>query len=91
MEIEFGGICCTGGQSYSDRQRARDVLSPKTHRLAFDFLGDSSGRQAQTGQFALWPDSRSSARWYSLANTARLPLGATNHVRRFLPFVLGQW
>ncbi len=91
MESRLGVIYCTSGQSYSDRQRAYESPAANVHRNSFDCAGDSGDRRARTGKLEAWPDSRNLSRWHSLAGTARLPLGTTNHVRRFSPFVVGQW
>jgi hypothetical protein len=91
MEQVLGAVCCTDGRNYSVHECQPEALLPDGHAHLFDFGGDSSDRHARSGNFEAWPDSRKPCHWHSLARTARLPLGTTNHVRRFSPFVEGQW
>ena len=91
MEPRLRAVCCTDGQSYSDRQCADGFTAPGVQGLAFDFVSDCEDHHPRCGRAAAWPDSRGSIRWHSLACTARLPLGTTNHVRRFSPLAEGLW
>lgn len=91
METRLAAVCCTGGQNYSVHLCEPELLLPDGHAHLFEFGSDSGDRRARTGKLEAWPDSRNLSRWHSLAGTARLPLGTTNHVRRFSPFVVGQW
>ena len=55
----------------------------------FNYPGGLDDLGPLLGQAGSWRDSRNSVRWHSLAGPARLPLGTTNHVRRFSPLAEG--
>lgn len=91
MEPTLNAVYFTAGRDYSDHQSAPNSLPPSASGHAFDYPGGLDDLGPLLGQAGSWLDSRKLFRRHSLACTARLPLGTTNHVRRLSPHAVGQW
>ena len=91
MEPTLNAVYFTAGRNYSDHQSALISLPPSAGGHMFNYPGGLDDLGPLLGQAGSWLDSGNTVRRHSLACTARLPLGTTNHVRRLSPHAEGQW